>query len=192
MKTRCAWVSDKQICIDYHDFEWGTPVFDDDKLFELLLLECFQAGLSWITILNKRENFREAFDGFDYVKIAKYDEKKIASLLTDKGIIRNRRKIEASVVNARAYLNIQQTYSSFSNYLWKSVNGKPIINHWPSKADVPTTTKESDSLSKNLKKHGFKFVGSTTIYAFMQATGMVMDHTTDCFRYKELSRTKTG
>ena len=187
MKVSCDWVSDSQLCIDYHDHEWGVPVYDDDKLFELLLLESFQAGLSWITILNKRENFREAFDGFDYEKIATYDEKKIASLLTNKGIIRNSLKIRAAIGNARAFLNIQESQSSFSNYLWNFVAGKPIINHWPTKAEVPTTTKESIALSKDLKKRGFKFVGPTIIYAFMQASGMVMDHTTDCFRYKELS-----
>lgn len=183
MKTRCFWVTDSPLYKNYHDEEWGVPVYDDPTLFEFLLLETFQAGLSWITILNKREHFRAAFDNFDYQKIAAYSENKYNLLLQDKGIIRNKLKIQSAINNAQLFIEIQQEFGSFSNFIWQYVNGKPIINKFKSKEAVPATTPLSDTISKDLKKRGFKFVGSTTIYAFMQAIGMVNDHTTDCFKY---------
>ncbi len=186
MKKRCAWVTQEEIYINYHDKEWGLPIYDEQKLYELLTLESFQAGLSWITILKKRKNFRAAFDNFDYKKIASYDELKIAELLEDKGIVRNRLKINAAVNNALAFIKIQKEYLSFSNYAWSFVDGKSKINHWQDRSQVPATTKESDSFAKDLKKRGFKFLGSTTVYAFMQSAGMVNDHSIDCFRHKEL------
>lgn len=185
MKKRCFWVSDDPLYIEYHDKEWGVPVYDDAVLFEFLLLETFQAGLSWITILKKRENFRAAFDHFDYKKIAKYNEAKYESLLQDSGIVRNKLKIKATITNAQLFMEVQKEFGSFSSYLWAFTNGKPIINSFEKREDVPATTPLSDEISKALKKRGFKFVGSTVIYAFMQAVGMVNDHTTDCFRYKE-------
>jgi DNA-3-methyladenine glycosylase I len=186
-KTRCAWVPlDNPLYTKYHDEEWGVPVHDDRLLFEFLILEGAQAGLSWLTILKKRENYRAAFDGFDPGKVARYDEKKIAELMLNSGIIRNRRKIEAAVINARAFLEIQSQYGSFDSYIWQFVDGKPIINCLKSINEIPAKTPLSDKISKDLIKKGFKFVGSTIIYAHMQATGMVNDHTTDCFRYKEL------
>lgn len=183
MKTRCAWVTDSKLYQDYHDFEWGEPVYDDEILFEFLILETFQAGLSWITILNKRENFREAFDGFDYRKIAKYPESKFNELLQNKGIIRNKLKIRSTITNAQLFMEIQQEFGSFSKFIWAYVDGKPIINNYKTIKEVPATTAISDKISKDLKKRGFKFVGSTVMYAFMQAVGMVNDHTTDCFKY---------
>ncbi|HEB62290.1 MAG TPA: DNA-3-methyladenine glycosylase I [Bacteroidetes bacterium] len=186
MRHRCDWVGNDPLYIDYHDNEWGVPVFDDDRLFEFLTLETFQAGLSWITVLRKRENFRKAFDNFDYKKIAEYDDKKLNELIQDSGIIRNKLKIKATVTNARAFINIQMEFGSFSDYIWKFVNFKPIINNWESMDEVPDTTTVSDEISKDLKKRGFKFVGSTVLYAHMQATGMVNDHTINCFRYKDL------
>ena len=185
-KKRCAWCGSDTLYVEYHDTEWGVPVYDDDTLFEFLILETFQAGLSWITILRKRENFRKAFDGFDYKKIANYNEKKYESLLQDAGIIRNRLKIKATITNAQAFIKIQQEFGSFSAYIWEFTNGKPIKNAYKSLNEVPATTELSDKLSKDLKKRGFKFVGSTVIYAHMQATGMVNDHTTECFRYNEV------
>lgn len=187
---RCEWVNDAEpLYTKYHDEEWGVPVYDDRKLFEMLILEGAQAGLSWITILKKRETYREAFDHFDVEKIARYNKRKFNSLLKDVGIVRNRLKINATIVNAQCYLAILEEYPSFSDYIWQFVDGKPIKNRWKTMQDVPATTDESDVMSKALKKRGFKFVGSTISYAFMQAVGMVNDHTTDCFCYKA-GRTK--
>lgn len=183
---RCAWCGIDPLYVNYHDMEWGVPVFDDQKIFEYLILETFQAGLSWITVLKKRENFRKAFNNFDYQKIAVYDEKKIESLINDAGIIRNRLKIKAAVINAQNFIKVQKEFGSFSKYIWKFVDHQPIINHWKNMSELPATSEISDLLSKDLKKRGFKFVGSTVIYAHMQATGMVNDHLTDCFRHKEL------
>lgn len=183
MKNRCFWVTDSPFYQNYHDNEWGVPVFDDATLFEFLVLETFQAGLSWITILNKRENFSIAFDQFDYKKIAIYSESKVASLLNDKGIIRNKLKIRSTIINAQLFIAIQNDYGSFSKYIWSFVAHKPIINNFQSKQDVPATTGLSDQISRALKKKGFKFVGSTVVYAFMQAIGMVNDHTMDCFKH---------
>ena len=190
MKTniiqRCDWAGNEKIYQKYHDEEWGVPVYDDATLFEFLILEGFQAGLSWITILKKRENFRKAFDNFNYQKIAKYNEEKIAELLNNKGIIRNKLKVRAAVTNARAFMEVQREFGSFSKYIWGFVDGKPIINHFKTMEEIPASTPLSDKISKDLKKRGFKFVGSTIVYAHMQATGMVMDHITECFRYREL------
>ncbi|WP_299712111.1 DNA-3-methyladenine glycosylase I [uncultured Tenacibaculum sp.] len=186
MKKRCFWVTEDPLYIDYHDNEWGVPVYDDETLFEFLILETFQAGLSWITILKKRENFRAAFDGFDYKKIAKYDEAKFNELLLNQGIIRNKLKIKSAISNANAFMEVQKEFGSFSTYIWAFCDGKPIKNNFKTREEVPATTPLSDKISKDLKKRGFKFVGSTIVYAFMQATGMVNDHTTDCFRYNEV------
>ncbi|QMU65350.1 MAG: DNA-3-methyladenine glycosylase I [Flavobacteriaceae bacterium] len=186
MKKRCFWVSEDPLYNAYHDTEWGVPVYDDDRLFEFLILETFQAGLSWITVLKKRENFREAFDHFDYKKIAVYPESKFESLLRNEGIIRNKLKIRATISNAQAFMRIQEIFGTFSNYIWGFTDGKPIVNAFHKKEEVPATTAVSDIISKDLKKRGFKFVGSTVIYAYMQAVGIVNDHTTDCFRYKEV------
>ena len=185
MKNRCFWVSDSQLYIDYHDKEWGEPVYDDETLFEFLVLETFQAGLSWITILNKRENFKKAFDNFDYNKIANYSDDKYESLLQDAGIIRNKLKIKSAITNAQLFLEIQQEFGSFSKFIWAYVNDIPILNKFKNREDVPATTSLSDKISKDLKKRGFKFVGSTVIYAYMQAVGMVNDHTTNCFKYSK-------
>ncbi|MFZ5754076.1 MAG: DNA-3-methyladenine glycosylase I [Bacillota bacterium] len=190
MKTRCKWAGPEQIYLDYHDYEWGVPVYDDRTLFEFLILEGAQAGLSWITILKKRENYRRAFDNFDAVKIANYDEKKKEELLRDPGIIRNRRKIEGAIDNARAFLKVQEEFSSFSQYIWGFVGGKPRVNHWTSHGEIPAQTAESQAMSRDLRKRGFKFVGPTICYAFMQAVGMVNDHTVDCFRYEEINTGK--
>ncbi len=186
MKKRCAWVSDDPLYIAYHDEEWGVPVRDDALLFEFLILETFQAGLSWITVLRKRENFRKAFHGFDYQRIATYSEKKIQSLLQDAGIIRNKLKVRATVTNAQAFIKIQEEFGSFSDYIWAFTDGKVIKNKWKKVVDAPAKTPLAEKISKDLKKRGFKFVGPTVIYAHMQATGMVNDHTTDCFRYGEV------
>ncbi len=184
-KSRCSWVPEKDpLYIEYHDQEWGVPEHDDQKLFEMLILEGAQAGLSWITVLRKRENYQQLFDQFDPEKIIHYDEKKIASLLENPGIIRNKLKVNSVVINARLMIEIQQGGQSFSDYLWQFVDGKPIINKWKTFDQVPVSTPESDAMSKDLKKRGFKFIGTTICYAFMQATGMVNDHTTDCFCYK--------
>ncbi len=185
-KERCAWCGEDELYISYHDKEWGVPVYNDNVLFEFLLLESFQAGLSWITILRKRENFKKAFDNFDYKKIALYDEQKKNELQNDAGIIRNKLKIKAAIGNAIAFQEIQKEFGSFSNYYWKFSNGKPIQNHWKTTKKVPAFTILSDTISKDLKKRGFKFVGSTIVYAFMQATGMVNDHVISCFKHAEL------
>jgi len=186
-KTRCSWCGDTQIYIDYHDNEWGRPVHNDRKLLEMLILEGAQAGLSWITVLKKREAYRKAFDNFDAEKMVRYDEAKIAELMANEGIIRNRLKINAAIVNAKLFLDVVKNHGSFDKFLWAYVDNKPIVNHFEKIEDVPATTPISDKMSKDLKKMGFKFVGSTIIYAFMQATGMVNDHFTDCFVYKELT-----
>lgn len=180
-KIRCKWCVGDSLYEKYHDQEWGVPVYEDQKLFEFLILETFQAGLSWITILRKRENFRKAFDNFDYKKVANYSEDKIQELLQDTGIIRNQLKIRSAVTNAKLFMEIQKESGSFSNYIWKFTNGKPILNKRKSLSDVPATTPLSDEISKDLKKKGFKFVGSTVIYAHMQATGMVNDHIEECW-----------
>ena len=185
-KTRCSWCGEDPLYVKYHDTEWGKPIFDDDKLFEFLILETFQAGLSWITILRKRENFRKAFDNFDYQKVAKYGDTKFEELIQNAGIIRNKLKIKATISNATAFIEVQKEFGSFSKYIWGFVDHKPIINHWKTLEEIPANTQLSDKLSLDLKKRGFKFVGSTVIYAHMQATGMVNDHITDCFRFKEV------
>ncbi len=183
MKKSCGWPGENELMIKYHDTEWGVPLHDDRKLFELFVLDIFQAGLSWQTILNKRENFRKAFDNFEPAKIARYNKRKIESLLNNPGIIRNRLKIESVVNNALAVLDIQKEFGSFDAYLWQFVNGTAIRNKWKKLADIPATSSESDAMSKALKKRGFKFVGSTICYAFMQSAGLVNDHLTCCFRY---------
>ncbi|MEO1021189.1 MAG: DNA-3-methyladenine glycosylase I [Bacteroidota bacterium] len=186
-KTRCAWVQQAdELDVRYHDEEWGVPVYDDRVLFEFLILEGAQAGLNWSTVLKKRENYRAAFDGFNPEKIALYDEQKIQDLLNNPGIIRNKLKVRGAVTNAQLFLDLQAEAGSFSEYIWKFVGGTPIYNQWKSIDEVPVTTKESDAISKDLKKRGFKFVGSTIMYAYMQACGLVNDHTIDCFRFKEL------
>lgn len=183
-KIRCPWAGNFPIYIDYHDHEWGRPVHDDSKLFELLILEGMQAGLSWITVLKKREAFREAFDGFDPGKVALYGEEKIQKLLANQGIIRNRLKVNAAVTNARAFLQVQEKHGSFDRFIWAYVNHTPIRNHWEKVEDIPATTPLSDQISRDLNMMGFKFVGSTIIYAFMQAAGLVNDHVADCFVWK--------
>ena len=185
-KIRCAWCGTDPLYMEYHDTEWGVPVYDDDKLFEFLILETFQAGLSWITILRKRENFRKAFDNFDYKKIANYGESRFNELIQDAGIIRNKLKIKATISNAQAFMEVQKEFGSFSKYIWNFTNGNPIKNNHQSLVDIPATTELSDTISKDLKKRGFKFVGPTVIYAHLQATGMVNDHVQDCFRYNEV------
>lgn len=185
-RHRCGWCKGDALYEAYHDTEWGVPVRDDNTLFEFLILETFQAGLSWITILRKRENFRNAFDAFDYKKIAGYDDSKIEALLQNEGIIRNKLKVRATVTNAIAFMKVQTEFGSFSNYIWEFVNGKPIKNALENYKESPPNTPISDSISKDLKKRGFKFVGSTVIYAHMQATGMVNDHEINCFRYEEV------
>ena len=185
-KIRCSWCGNDPLYVKYHDEEWGVPVYDDAKLFEFLILETFQAGLSWITILKKRENFRAAFDNFDYKKIAKYNEEKYDELIQNAGIIRNKLKVKATITNAIAFMKIQEEYGSFSKYIWGFTNGKPIKNKATTLNEVPATTELSNVISKDLKKKGFKFVGATVIYAHMQATGMVNDHVVDCFRYSEV------
>ena len=182
---RCDWAKN-DLAIHYHDTEWGVPLHDDQRLFEFLILEGAQAGLSWDTILRKRENYRLAFDNFDAEKIARYDEAKCAELLTNEGIIRNRLKIASAVRNAKSYLEIKEEFGSFDKYIWQFVNGKPIINAWENINQVPAKTSVSDALSKDLKKRGFNFVGSTILYAFMQATGIVNDHLVSCFRFEEV------
>jgi DNA-3-methyladenine glycosylase I len=181
-RTRCGWCNSSELYQKYHDEEWGVPVYEDTKLFEFLLLETFQAGLSWITILNKRENFRAAFDAFDYKKIATYSEDKIQDLLQDTGIIRNQLKVRSAVSNAIAFMKVQEEFGSFSKYIWGFTDGKPIINNRKNLSEVQATTPLSDAISKDLKKRGFKFVGSTVVYAHMQATGMVDDHVADCWK----------
>ncbi len=185
-KTRCAWAGDDALYRRYHDFEWGVPIHDDRRLFEFLILEGAQAGLSWLTILRKRDNYRAAFDDFDAARIARYDAHKIESLLQDGGIVRNRLKVAATITNAQNFLEVQAEAGSFDAFLWQFVDGKPRQNAWRSLSEVPASTPESDAMSKELKRRGFKFVGSTICYALMQATGMVNDHTTNCFRHAEL------
>jgi len=185
MKNSCDWPGENKLMIEYHDTEWGVPAHDDRKLFEFLLLDNAQAGLSWQTILNKRENYRKAFDNFDPAKIARYNERKITSLLNNPGIVRNRLKVQSAVTNARAFLEIQSEFGSFDNYIWQFVNGATICNSWKTLKQIPATSIESDAMSKALKKRGFKFVGSTICYAFMQSAGLVNDHLIHCFRYTQ-------
>lgn len=185
-KHRCGWCVGDALYEAYHDQEWGKPVYDDDTIFEFLILETFQAGLSWITVLRKRENFRAAFDDFNYKKIATYNESKLEELTQNEGIIRNKLKIKATVTNAQAFMKVQEEFGTFSKYIWAFVVGKPIKNKIKNYKEAPVNTAISDALSKDLKKRGFKFVGSTVMYAHMQATGMVNDHEVDCFRYNEV------
>ncbi len=187
---RCAWSGNDPLMVEYHDTEWGVPVHDDRTLFEFLILEGAQAGLSWQTVLNKRQNYRKAFSNFDPKKIARYTAEDKARLLANPGIIRNRLKVDAAVRNAQAFLQVQKEFGSFDAYIWQFVGGKPIDHKLASLKDIPATTKDSDAMSKDLLKHGFKFAGSTICYAFMQAVGMVNDHDMKCFRYKEVARLK--
>lgn len=186
MVTRCDWALTNSLMQEYHDYEWGKPLYEDQKLYELLILESMQAGLSWSTVLDKRENFRQAFDQFDYKKIASYDENKIMELLANPQIIRNRLKIRAAVNNAQMFLVIQKDYGSFSNYIWSFIKNRPIVNHWKDTSEIPASTDLSKQISKQLKKIGFKFVGPTTMYSFMQAVGMINDHLENCsFKYEK-------
>lgn len=187
-KIRCSWCLKTENYIKYHDEEWGKPVHDDQKHFEFLVLEGAQAGLSWLTILNKREGYRKAFAGFDPAKVARFTEAKCEKLLLDPGIVRNRLKVYATVNNAKRFLEVQKEFGTFDKYIWSFVGGKPIVNKWNSLRQIAPTTKESDALSKDLIKRGFKFVGSTVMYSHMQACGLVNDHLTSCFRYKEVSK----
>jgi DNA-3-methyladenine glycosylase I len=186
----CTWPSTNPLMIEYHDKEWGVPLHDDRKLFEFIILDAFQAGLSWNTILNKRKNFEKAFDNFDAVKISKYTEKKFDALMNDAGIIRNRLKIQSTITNAKAFLLVQKEFGSFDEYIWQFTGGKTIVNKWKSLKEMPARSAESDAMSKDLLKRGFKFVGSTICYAFMQAAGMVNDHIVSCTRYKEVQKIK--
>ena len=188
MKKRCYWAGSDPLYLEYHDTEWGVPLYDDKTIFEFLILETFQAGLSWMTILKKRENFREALDNFDYQKISKYGDDKFEELMNNKGIIRNKLKIKATISNAQAFIDIQKEFGSFSKYIWHFVDNKPIQNNYSSARDVPAKTELSDKISLDLKKRDFKFVGSTIVYSHMQATGMVNDHTSECFRYEEVQK----
>ena len=185
-ETRCAWCGEDPLYVAYHDEEWGVPVLDDQTLFEFLILEGAQAGLSWSTILNKRDGYRRAFDGFDPEKVARYGERKIAELLADSGIVRNRLKVRSAVSNAQAFLEVQEERGSFSDYIWSFVEGVPIQNRWRSLSEIPAKTPLAETISKDLKKRGFRFVGPTIVYAHMQATGMVNDHVVGCFRYQEI------
>jgi DNA-3-methyladenine glycosylase I len=187
-RKRCSWVGDDPLYLEYHDCEWGVPMRDDRGLFEMIILEGAQAGLSWITVLKKRENYRLAFNQFDAAKIARYDARKKRTLMNNAGIIRNRLKIDATIGNARSFLKIVDEYGSFSDYLWDFVDGRPIVNCWRTVSDVPVSTEKSDALSKALKSRGFKFVGTTICYSFMQAVGMVNDHVTTCFRYAAVAK----
>lgn len=186
--NRCDWPGDNELMIRYHDEEWGVPVHDDQKHYEFMLLDAFQAGLSWQTIINKREGFQKAFAGFDYKKVAKFTGKDIARLEQDASIIRNKLKIRAAISNAQCFMEVQQEFGSFDAYIWQFTGGKTLVSKHKKMSDIPVSTTESDAMSKDLKKRGFKFVGSTICYAYMQAAGMVNDHTTTCFRYKELTR----
>jgi DNA-3-methyladenine glycosylase I len=186
--NRCAWPANNPYNLEYHDKEWGVPLHDDQKLFEFMVLDAFQAGLSWTTIITKRENFRKAFDHFDAKVIVNYDDKKINELLLDTGIIRNQLKIKAAITNAGLFLKFQKEYGTFDNFIWQFTGHKTIVNKWKHLKEIPVSTKESDNMSKTLKKAGFKFVGTTICYAFMQAAGMVNDHAVDCFRYKEVQK----
>jgi len=191
-KNRCGWCGNDPLYVAYHDQEWGVPVYDDQTLFHFLILEGAQAGLSWSTILKKREGYRLAFDGFDVEKVARYDGIKISALLTDPGIVRNQLKIGSAVTNAQAFLKIRDEWSSFSDYIWSFVDGRPIQNAWRSLAEIPAKPPLAETISKDLKKRGFRFVGPTIIYAHMQATGMVNDHLMDCFRYEEIVAMGSG
>lgn len=184
--NRCEWSTKDSLYKKYHDEEWGTPVHDDNKHFEFLVLESAQAGLSWHTILRKRENYRAAYDGFDPEKVSRYDTAKVETLMSDKGIIRNRRKIESSINNAKRFIAVQKEYVSFDKYIWGFVNGNPVTNRWTELSQIPATTPLSDRISRDLKKRGFTFVGPTIVYAHLQAVGIVNDHLTSCFRYREL------
>jgi DNA-3-methyladenine glycosylase I len=188
MQKRCEWASSNALYIEYHDNEWGVPVHDDRKIFAMLVLEGTQAGLNWLTVLRKRENYREAFDNFDPRKVAKYDKKKFQKLLANDGIIRNKLKINSAIQNARAFLEVQKEFGSFDGYIWQFVGGRPIRNSWKSLSELPAQTAESEAISKDLKRRGFSFVGPTICYVHMQATGMVNDHVVTCFRYKEVER----
>lgn len=187
-KKRCEWCGTDPLYVDYHDVEWGVPVHDDRTLFEMLLLEGAQAGLAWITILRKRDNYRRAFDAFDARKIARYTAVRRKKLLSNEGIVRNRLKVEAAVGNAKAFLEVQKEFGTFDRYIWEFVGGKPIQNRWKRLRDIPAKTAQSDAMSRDLKRRGFKFVGSTICYAYMQSVGMVNDHTVDCFRYRATPR----
>ncbi len=184
--VRCSWCLGDELYLGYHDKEWGAPLHDDGKLFEFLVLEGAQAGLSWLTVLKKRPAYREAFDGFDFTRVAQYDEEKVSSLLADPGIIRNKLKIRSTIRNARAFIRVREEFGSFDNYIWDFVDGKPIQNAWKHGSQIPAETPLSNKISRDLKQRGFNFVGPTIMYAHMQATGMVNDHTTDCFRYGEI------
>ena len=186
-RTRCSWVTHDDVYVRYHDEEWGVPVHDDRRLFEFLVLETFQAGLSWLTVLRKRENFRRAFDGFDPERVARYGPERTEILMSDAGIIRNRAKIEATVANAAAFLRVQEEEGGFAAYSWRFVGGSPRVNRWHRDAEVPASSPESIALASDLRRRGFRFVGPTVAYAHMQATGMVMDHAVDCFRHAELA-----
>lgn len=185
---RCPWCGTDPLYVAYHDHEWGVPVRDDRTFFEFLVLESAQAGLSWLTILRKRENFRRAFEGFDAERVARMDEARVEALLADPGIIRNRRKIEATLANARAFLRVQEEWGTFTRYLWDFVDGTPVRNRWTSPAEVPATTPLAERLSRDMKARGFKFLGPTVLYAHLQATGLVNDHLVDCFRWEEVGR----
>ena len=187
MKKRCGWCGSDPLYLAYHDDEWGVPVHDDQRLFEFLVLEGAQAGLSWLTILKKRENYRKAFQGFAYERIARYSEGDVVRLMTDSGIVRNRLKIESTIKNAQGVLDIKEEFGSLDAFIWRYVEGNPIQNAWQCLQEVPAQTKQSEQMSKDLKKRGFNFVGSTICYSFMQAVGMVNDHTTDCFRHREIA-----
>lgn len=186
MKHRCPWPTGSEIMLAYHDTEWGVPVHDDQKLFEFLVLEGMQAGLSWSTILNKRENFRKAFDNFNPEKVARYRQAKINRLLQDAGIIRNKLKIHAAITNARAFLQVQKEFGSFDKYIWQFTDGRMIVNRWKKLQEIPALSPEAEAMSRDLKQRGFKFVGPTICYSHMQATGMVNDHLVSCYRYKEV------
>ena len=188
--TRCRWAT-TDLSIPYHDTEWGVPLHDDQRLFEFLVLEGAQAGLSWETILKKRDTYRTAFDDFDPARVARYTTRKVEKLLADPGIVRNRLKVESAVSNAKAFLDVQKEHGSFDAYVWRFVDGKPRVNTWNALGQVPASTSQSDAMSKDLKKRGFRFVGSTICYAFMQATGMVNDHATSCFRYRQVAKSGT-
>ncbi|HEX3032474.1 MAG TPA: DNA-3-methyladenine glycosylase I [Bacillota bacterium] len=192
MIKRCGWVTDDKLYLEYHDREWGVPVHDDRHFFEMLILEGAQAGLSWLTVLKKRENYRQAFDNFQVNLVAQYDEKKVEQLLANPGIIRNKLKVAAAIKNAQAFLTIQEEFGSFDSYVWQFVGGKPRVNTWQSVGEIPARTPESDALSRDLVRRGFKFVGSTICYSFMQATGLVNDHVVDCFRYGEVGERGGG
>jgi DNA-3-methyladenine glycosylase I len=189
-KNTCSWPGDDSLMIDYHDKEWGVPLHDDRKIFEYMVLDAFQAGLSWSIVLKKREGFRKAFDRFDFKKIARYEEEKIRRLLEDEGIIRNQLKVRATVNNAKRFMEVRKEFGTFDKYIWRFTGNRPVLNKWKSLSRIPARSIESDAMSADLQERGFKFVGSTICYAFMQAAGMVNDHLVDCYRYKELKRLK--